>query len=366
VKKTHSKPASIPVDDSLLADASLFVDDGDIDDDGVAPITATAGETTRLTVAESDAGTRLDRYLADALADISRSRIQALLKSGCVRSESGATVSDASARVKQGDVFDIDMPEPEAALPMSQNIPLTVLYEDAHLIVIDKPAGMVVHPAPGNRDGTLVNALLYHCGDSLQGIGGVLRPGIVHRIDKDTSGLLVAAKSDKAHAGLAALFAAHDIDRRYRALVVGVPEPMRGTIERNIARHPSDRIRFTTVGPHTGKTAITHYRVLAQADMAVALVECTLETGRTHQIRVHMTDHGYPLIGDPLYHRITRTRRAALTRERREAIDAFPRQALHAQSLGFEHPITGKALSFETPAPQDFQALQAALGIRVV
>lgn len=340
--------------------------DGDLDEDNSPTDLSSAengGSLAEFAVSEEDAGTRLDRYLADCLPDLSRSRVQALMRADCVSLGSGRVVTDASARVKMGERYRVLVPAPEAAVPEAQNIPLDVIFEDEHLIVINKPAGMVVHPAPGNWDGTLVNALLYHCGESLQGIGGVLRPGIVHRIDKDTSGLLVAAKSDKTHAGLAALFAAHDIDRRYRALVIGVPDTLRGTIDQNIGRHPNDRVRFAPVGPHSGKTAITHYRVLGQADLSVCLVECTLETGRTHQIRVHMTAMGHPLIGDRLYSKTSRTRRAALTKERREAVDAFPRQALHAQSLGFVHPITGKDLLFEASPPEDFATLQGALGI---
>jgi 23S rRNA pseudouridine1911/1915/1917 synthase len=340
--------------------------DGDLDEDNAifsGSESDSGGSLVDLVVSEQEAGARLDRYLADSLPDLSRSRVQALLRADCVRMGSGRIVTDASGRVKMGERYSVAVPPPEAAVPEAQNIPLDVVFEDQHLIVVNKPAGMVVHPAPGNWDGTLVNALLHHCGESLQGIGGVLRPGIVHRIDKDTSGLLVAAKSDKTHAGLAALFAAHDIDRRYRALVIGVPDTLRGTIDQNIGRHPTDRVRFAPVGPHSGKTAITHYRVLGQADLSVCLVECTLETGRTHQIRVHMTAMGHPLIGDRLYNKTTRTRRAALTRERREAIDAFPRQALHAQSLGFAHPITGQDLLFEAAPPKDFTELQGVLGI---
>lgn len=335
----------------------------DDDDPVIAGAGDDAGGAVLLTVTDDAEGTRLDRYLADVLPDLSRSRVQALLRDGCVRSESGATVSDASARVKRGATYSVTVPAPEAATPEPQDIPLNIVHEDAHLIVIDKPAGMVVHPAPGNRDGTLVNALLHHCGDSLLGIGGVLRPGIVHRIDKDTSGLMVAAKSDKAHAGLAALFAEHAIERLYRAIVIGVPEPVQGTIDQNIGRHPTDRIRFATVSEFSGKTAITHYRLLAQSDMAVAEIECRLETGRTHQIRVHMASAGHPLVGDPLYGRSTRTRRAALSREKRIAADAFPRQALHAATLAFRHPVTGEDLSFATEPPEDYRTLRSRMGL---
>ena len=310
---------------------------------------------------EEAAGQRLDRCLAAALPDLSRNRLQALIKDQMVRDGGGAVVTDASGKVKAGAVYVVTIPAPEPDRPVPQDIPLTIVYEDAHLIVVDKPPGLVVHPAPGHRDGTLVNALLHHCGESLSGIGGVRRPGIVHRIDKETSGLLVIAKSEKAHAGLSDLFAAHDIDRRYRAIVLGVPEPPRGTIDANIGRHPTDRVRFTTVSPESGKTAVTHYQVLSQRDMAIALVECQLETGRTHQIRVHLSGGGHPLVGDKLYSKAPRTRRAALTRDQRDVIDSFPRQALHAATLGFDHPITGEPLAFEAEEPNDFKVLRESL-----
>ena len=321
-----------------------------------------AGEIV-LNVPEAAGGIRLDRFLADGLSGLSRNRLQAMIKEGRIRTESGMTVYDASARVKPGDRYAVALPEPVPALPEPQEIPLTVVYEDDHLIVVDKPAGMVVHPAPGNRDGTLVNALLHHCGKSLQGIGGVLRPGIIHRIDKDTSGLLVAAKSARAHAGLAALFADRAIDRLYAAVVVGVPEPMRGTVDRNIGRHPTNRVRFAAVGGDRGKPAITHYRVLGQSDLSVARIECRIETGRTHQIRVHMASLGHPLVGDPLYGRTRRTRRAVPSTQKRQAINAFPRQALHARTLGFVHPVTGKTLHFEAPLPADLSGLLTALAL---
>lgn len=321
------------------------------------------GSLKEVRVSEEAAGQRLDRWLAEELQDVSRNRLQALIKAGHVRDAAGALVSDASIKVKQGAVYALTIPAPEPDRPIAQDIPLTIVYEDPHLIVVDKPAGLVVHPAPGHRDGTLVNALLYHCGESLSGIGGVRRPGIVHRIDKETSGLLVVAKTEKAHAGLSNLFAAHDIDRRYRAIVLGVPEPPRATIEAHIGRHPTDRIRFTTVSEESGRSAITHYRVLSQRDMAVALVECQLETGRTHQIRVHLSSAGHPLIGDKLYAKAPRTRRAALTRDQRDVIDGFKRQALHAATLGFEHPITGAMLAFEAPEPRDFKTLRESLGL---
>lgn len=337
----------------------------DEDDEGTPSETGMpdpAGERIVTVDSERD-GDRLDRVLADAMSELSRSRIQALIRDGRVHATDGRTVSDASERVKRSARYRIDIPPPEPALPEPQAIPLTIVFEDAHLIVIDKPAGLVVHPGAGNRDGTLVNALLYHCGDDLAGIGGVARPGIVHRIDKDTSGLLVVAKTEPAHVGLSALFERHDIERRYRALVLGLPEPLRGTIDRPIGRHRSDRIRFTVTAGGQGKNAITHYRVLSQHDMAAAEVECELETGRTHQIRVHMASIGHPLVGDPLYGAGRRGRPRGLSKDAARAAEAFPRQALHARILGFDHPVTRETLCFESPEPPDYAALRDALGL---
>jgi len=228
------------------------------------------------------------------------------------------------------------------------------------LIVVDKPAGMVVHPAPGNPDNTLVNALIAHCGESLSGIGGVKRPGIVHRIDKDTSGLIVAAKNDTAHQALSEAFAAHTIEREYRCLVWGLASPKAGTIEGPIGRHPTDRKRMAIVRKG-GKPAITHYRVLKSFGLGASLVECRLETGRTHQIRVHMAKIGHPLIGDPVYGKPTAARRGRLSPEARKVAEAFPRQALHATLLGFDHPRTGEHLSWESESPEDLRRLERAL-----
>jgi len=255
------------------------------------------------------------------------------------------------------------VPPPKDATPKPEDIPLSIAFEDEHLIVVNKPAGLVVHPGAGNHSGTLVNALLHHCGDSLQGIGGVARPGIVHRIDKDTSGLLVAAKSERAHTGLADQFADHSIERAYWALVVGLPEPMKGTIDRNLARHPNDRIRFACTHEGAGRSAVTHYKVLSQSDLASSLVECRLETGRTHQIRVHMASLGHALVGDPLYFAISPKQRAALGKERAGIVTGFPRQALHARTLGFLHPVTGDQLRFDSPMPADIEGLAGKLGI---
>ncbi len=258
----------------------------------------------------------------------------------------------------------LHVPAPIAAEPAAQDIPLTVLFEDAHLIVVDKPAGMAAHPAPGSEDGTLVNALLHHCGQSLAGIGGVARPGIVHRLDKLTSGVMVAAKSDAAHAGLSALFAAHDIERVYVALTRGAPGPRRGTIVTQIGRSPNDRKKMAVLRTG-GREAVTHYAVEAvfgppERPLA-ARVSCTLETGRTHQIRVHLASRGAPCLGDPLYGAGS----PAASVRGAMAAAGLDRQALHASVLGFRHPITGETLRFETPLPPDMAALEQALSDKI-
>lgn len=314
------------------------------------------------------AGERLDRYLATVLASLpggdeaslSRSRLKSLILDGHVRLD-GATITDPSRKIKPGEIYTVGQPAAVAAIPAAQDIALNVVYEDDQLIVVDKPAGLVVHPAPGSPDRTLVNALLHHCGDSLSGIGGVKRPGIVHRIDKDTSGLVVAAKTDRAHHALAALFAEHDIERSYDALVWGHPNPLQGTIEGAIGRDPKDRKRMAIV-TRGGKEAVTHYVTQkmifdAKGQPVCALVRCTLETGRTHQIRVHMTAKGNALIGDPTYGRARNLQRYQLSDAARAALSGFRRQALHAATLGFRHPVSGKALRFESPMPADFANL---------
>lgn len=321
---------------------------------------------------EASAGTlaslpvdRIDRWLAaavDRLEDppsLSRSRLKSLILNGNV-SAGSATINDPSTPVKPGVIYRITVPPPEAAEPEGQDLPLNVVFEDRELIVIDKPAGMTVHPAPGSPRDTLVNALIAHCGDSLSGIGGVRRPGIVHRIDKDTSGLLVVAKTDRAHTALAARFAAHDIDRAYRAVCFGNPVPPAGRIEAAIGRHPKDRKRMAVVDEARGRYAVTHYRTIERPKGA-ALLECRLETGRTHQIRVHLSHIGHPLIGDPVYGRGHGARVSRIPQASREAVRGFPRQALHAAVLGFEHPVSGEALSFESPLPEDLVALLRAL-----
>ena len=311
------------------------------------------------------AGLRLDRFLAVALPDLSRSRLQALLAEGAVTRD-GVTIGDANFRVKPGEAYAVRVPEPVPATPVPQSIPLTIIHEDSDVIVVDKPAGLVVHPAAGNPDGTLVNALIAHCGTSLGGIGGVARPGIVHRLDKDTSGLLVAAKNDRAMASLAKQFAAHTIERAYHAIVWGAPRLGEGLIEGDIGRNPFDRKRMAIVRSQ-GKSARTRYRLVERYEAAArpfaSLIECRLETGRTHQIRVHLSHLGHPLIGDKVYGRARRPPRAKDEAEAKayEAAATFPRQALHARLLGFQHPSTHKHLRFESPWPPDFAELIAAL-----
>ena len=318
----------------------------------------------QLSIPADAAGERLDRTLAALIPEMSRSRIKALIEGGYLRSgETGATIDDASYRVKPGQEFQLTIPAAAAPVPLGQNIALTVAYEDADIIVIDKPAGMVVHPAPGNPDNTLVNALIAHCGDSLSGIGGVKRPGIVHRIDKDTSGLLIAAKNDAAHHALSEAFAAHDITRAYKCAVWGLPSPKAGIITTLVGRHPVHRQRMAVVA-RLGKEAVTHYRVEQVFGLGASLVECRLETGRTHQIRVHMTHIGHPLIGDQTYGRATIARRAQLSDTAREAAKTFPRQALHAALLGVTHPRTGAYMEWEAEIPVDFTALLDHLKVK--
>lgn len=321
-------------------------------------MTISTGEPETRTVELTDATGRLDRALADALPDLSRARIQALMAEGAVSCD-GRPMTDPAAKAAAG-VYRLEIPAARPANPQAEAIALTVLFEDAHLIVIDKAAGMSAHPAPGSQSGTLVNALIHHCGASLSGIGGVARPGIVHRLDKNTSGVMVAAKTDAAHGGLSALFAAHDIERMYLALTRGVPDPPRGTVITRIGRSSGDRKKMAVLRAG-GREAITHYVVEAKfgpaARAVAARVACRLETGRTHQIRVHLAHKGAPCLGDPAYGS------GAATPAVREAIAAagLKRQALHAAVLGFRHPITGEALRFATAPPADMRALEAAL-----
>lgn len=304
-----------------------------------------------LSVEPSQAGMRLDKWLVSRLPELSRSRLQALIAEGFVEDEDGP-VGNASAKVKVGETYLVSVPPAEPAVPLPEDIPLTIFYEDEHLIVFFKPAGMVVHPAPGNTSHTLVNALLHHCAGTLSGIGGVRRPGIVHRLDKDTSGVMVAAKSDIAHHGLAAQFAEHSITRAYRALCWGVPQPRQGEISGRIGRSATDRKKMAVV-TRGGKEALTRYRVLNAFADAASLVECRLATGRTHQIRVHMTSIGHPLVGDPVYGRGRAAKGKALTMDQKTALESFPRQALHAFLLGFSHPVTGEMLEFSANTPSD-------------
>jgi 23S rRNA pseudouridine1911/1915/1917 synthase len=331
------------------------------------PKTPTTDTAFSFVVAPEEAGTRLDRYLAEraeiGAAHVSRTRIKALLEGG------GATLNghparDASARLSNGDRVSLLLPEPEPAAPQGEDIPLNVVFEDAHLLVVDKPAGLVVHPAPGHESGTLVNALIAHCGDSLSGIGGVKKPGIVHRIDKDTSGLVVIAKTDAAHAGLSRLFEDHgrrlNLTRDYLAFVWGAPERAHGTVEAPIGRHATQRERMAVVPIARGREAITHWEKIEDFG-AASLVACRLETGRTHQIRVHMAHIGHPLIGDSTYGAGFKTKVARLAPKARTAVERLGRQALHAATLGFTHPVTGEELLFESELPADLEALRKAL-----
>jgi 23S rRNA pseudouridine1911/1915/1917 synthase len=309
----------------------------------------------RFTADSAEAGRRVDRLIADRLPALSRSRVKLLIETGRAAID-GATITNPSFRVKPGNRVMIDVPAPIDDHPAAQAIDLAIVHEDDDLVVLDKPPGMVVHPAPGNPDLTLVNALLAHCGDSLAGIGGVRRPGIVHRIDKDTSGLMVVAKTDLAHAALSAAFAGRTIERAYLAVVWGMPSPREGIIDQPIGRSPTNRKKMAVVA--TGKPAITAYRVVRPLGATAALVECRLKTGRTHQIRVHMTSIGHPLVGDPVYGKVPPGLRRS---GEAGAAVVFPRQALHARLLGFDHPRTGAHLRFESVIPEDLAELIADL-----
>ncbi|MDX6807462.1 RluA family pseudouridine synthase [Terrihabitans rhizophilus] len=325
---------------------------------------------TRLDVvlAPELAGERLDRALAQALPDLSRTRIQALIRAGKVEL-SGAIATDLGAKVAGGEQAFVHIPPPEPALPLAEAIPLNVVYEDDELIVIDKPAGLVVHPGAGNWTGTLVNALLAHCAGSLSGIGGVERPGIVHRLDKDTTGLLVAAKTDRAHRSLAEQFADHGrtgpLERAYMAFVWGSPLRTSGTVDAPIDRDPRNREKMRVCPPEHGREAITHWhrlRAFGPPNAAlVSLVRCELETGRTHQIRVHMAHLGHPVLGDPAYGAGFKTKARHLPEAARASLEGLGRQALHAAHLAFEHPATGELMSFDSALPPDLAELAEAL-----
>ena len=304
-------------------------------------------EEEKLTVrsTEENHGERLDRFLASSFPERSRSRLKSLIQDGHVTCE-GGTIADPSYRVKQDESFQVEIPASKPAIPLPENIPLEVIYEDEYLLVLNKPSGMVVHPAPGAESGTLVNALLYHCGESLSGIGGVKRPGIVHRLDKDTSGLMVVAKTDQAHKGLAKQFEDHSLERSYQAVVWGMPNPREGEIEGSIGRSPYDRKKMAIVS-RGGKYALTRYRVIRPLGILAALIECRLATGRTHQIRVHMASIGNPVIGDPVYGKGDQRWLKRASDEVKTAVNALQGQALHANLIGFTHPISGDQISLE-------------------
>jgi 23S rRNA pseudouridine1911/1915/1917 synthase len=327
----------------------------------------------RSAVAPADAGARVDAWLARLWPDLSRARVQGLIGAGKLTAD-GVVVTHAKDRPRPGARYALTLPPPEPAAPQPEALPLDVVFEDEHLIVVNKAAGMAMHPAPGSMRGTLVNALLAHCGDSLSGIGGVARPGIVHRIDKDTTGLVVAAKHDAAHNGLAKLFAKHDLERVYYAVTRGAPKERSARIENRLVRSSEDRRKYVVARDRetsAGKVAITQYWTVesygqqagaAAGRAAAALIECRLHTGRTHQIRAHLAYLGCPLIGDPLYGKQRAFKaEGPHAAEAAAAVAAFPRQALHAGVLGFRHPVTGKELRFESPLPADMEALLGLL-----
>ncbi len=313
----------------------------------------------RITATAEQAGQRVDRFLADTLGTISRSRIKTLIDEGRLRTAS-RPVTHPAEPVRTGSTYILDLPPPVAATPEPQSIPFPILYEDADLIVLDKPAGLVVHPAPGNLDGTLVNALLAHCGPSFTGIGSERRPGIVHRLDKDTSGVMVVAKTQLANDALTVAFATRDLERAYQALVWGLPQPLTGEIDGAIGRDTRDRKRMAVVG-RAGKSALTRYRTMRAWQASLALLECRLATGRTHQIRVHLATSGWPIVGDPVYLRRVPNAARTINQPLRGLLLDFPRQALHAASLGFKHPRTGRPLCFKAPLPADMQDLLDAI-----
>ena len=338
---------------------------------------ATNDGQSAFTITEDDQGARLDKWLSERLEGLTRTRLKALIEEGAL-SRNGDVFTDPSYKLRVGDAILLTMPDLAPPTPKPEAIPLEIAYEDDALIVVNKPAGMVVHPAAGNWTGTLVNALIAHCGDSLSGIGGVARPGIIHRIDKDTSGLLAVAQHDAAHQAMTAAFAAHDVERVYEALTIGAPRPGVGTIDKPIGRAGADRKKFAAYDENSERPdlrhAVTHYKTLTAfgrpraklaGDALAAAIECRLETGRTHQIRVHMSALGCPLIGDPLYGRgpgLGGLKPGDPAADHAlKILKSFRRQALHARTLGFEHPITGEALSFTAEPPQDYARLKTAL-----
>jgi 23S rRNA pseudouridine1911/1915/1917 synthase len=328
-----------------------------------------AGGVVSVVAGDEAKGLRLDRVLAGMVPAVSRSRLQSLIREGHV-SVNGAVSPDPSLKLRGGEILALTLPAALPPEPVAENIPLKVLYEDDQLIVIDKPAGLVVHPAAGHESGTLVNALIAHCGESLSGIGGVRRPGIVHRLDKDTSGVMVVAKTDAAHAGLSEQFAVHGADgrleRAYLAVVWGVPPRGKGVIDAALSRSSQNRLKIAVVPNNAGRHAVTHYEVLEtfadkNKQTVASLVRLHLETGRTHQIRVHLAHIGHPVLGDPVYGRGFLTRAVRLPDLARAALDDLNRQALHAAELGFEHPLTGEELSFQSPLPADIERLVVGL-----
>lgn len=335
-----------------------------------------ASTHVQLEVVAEHEGERLDRFISSSIEHYTRSRVKELIKKGHIR-RGEKIILEPNCRIKPGDIYDVELPPAAAAVPLAEDIPLDIAYEDEHLIVIDKPAGLVVHPATGHWRGTLVNALLYHCGDSLSGVGGVKRPGIVHRLDRYTSGLMVVAKNDTAHLGLSEQFADHGrqgpLTRAYTALVWGEITPKNGTIESQIGRSPKNPLKMDVL-KEGGKFAITHYETietygvqeisnrsamkLGQNNAAVSKITCRLETGRTHQIRVHMTHIGHPLLSDPLYGTGFKTKADILPQKLQHAVEKLKRQALHASVLGFSHPVTGEYLEFSSNLPKDMEKLE--------
>ncbi len=303
-------------------------------------------------------GLRIDKFLNECFADISRSQAQKLIEAGRVLCDD-VTIADNAYKIKEGEAFTVSLPDPIEAVPQPEEIDLDIVYQDEDIVVVNKPAGMVVHPAAGAWSGTLVNALLFWCRD-LSGVGGVIRPGIVHRIDKETSGLLVVAKNDNAHRLLCEQFAEHSIERTYYAFCFGVPDPLNGVIEGDIGRNPYDRKKMAIV-KNNGKRAVTHYQTIENYGGWAAKVKCNLETGRTHQIRVHMSSKGNNLIGDKVYVKTKKITDKKVDDEIKKYINEFPRQALHAQSLGFIHPRSGERMLFESELPQDLQLLHETL-----
>lgn len=319
----------------------------------------TTADIRTFEVSEADQGVRLDKFLSRHCTDLSRNRLQALIAAQAAEID-GESAEKASEKLKTGQVILIEVPPAEEYHVTPENIPLDIIYEDDDLLVINKHPDMVVHPAAGNWTGTLVHALLYHCGKSLSGIGGVMRPGIVHRLDKGTSGLMVAAKNDAAHRHLSLQLADRSLSRTYHALVIGVPQPRRGIINKPLARHPKDRLRIAV--RRDGREAVTHFELLENYKDALSLVECVLETGRTHQIRVHMAETGHPLLGDPLYGaqptKVSSVlKNAGYAEPELSEIKAFPRQALHASGLSLIHPRTEEEMDFACDLPDDLQRI---------